>query len=98
MEIEKELLWKVSTIGSTARTQEDACKRTVGFLSQRQPNWTVQIVDCIDRGNEVDISTGQPTKLVSDNDFRAIKEKAEEAIAEQEREEAEERLRNRKSV
>ena len=86
--------WKLSTIGSTARTAEDACQRTVGFLSQRRPNWTVQLVDCIDRGNEVDIATGQPTKLVSDNDFRAIKDKVEAEIADQERREADEREKN----
>jgi len=85
-------------VGSTARTREDALERTVGFLSQRRPNWTVQLVDCIDHGNEVEISTGQPVKLVSDHDFRAIKEKAEEALAEQERKETEDALKNRKTV
>jgi len=81
--------WIVKTVGSTARTREDALERTVGFLSKRQPNWTVQLVDCIDHGNEVEISTGQKVELVSDTDFRAIKEKAEAAIAEEERAERE---------
>ena len=90
--------WTIKTVGSTARTQKDALERTIGFLSERRPNWTVQLVDCIDHGDEVEISTGQKVELVSDNDFRAIKEKAEEAWAEQERKEAEDALKNRKTV
>jgi len=90
--------WKIKTIGSTARTRETALEVTVGFLSKRQPNWTVQLVDCIDHGEEVEISTGQPVKLVPDNDFKSIKEKAEEAWAEREREEAADALKNRKTV
>lgn len=81
--------WKIATIGSTARNEDDACKRTVGFLSKRRPNWTVQLIHCIDRGNEVDITTGQPTKLVSDNDFRALKEKVVAEMEEAERKEKE---------
>jgi hypothetical protein len=90
--------WRIKTIGSTARTAEDACKRTVGFLSKRHPNWTVQLVDCIDRGDEVDIQTGQKVEVVSDQDYAAIKQRAEEAIAEYERKEEEERLKDRKSM
>ena len=90
--------WKIKTVGSTARTRKDALERTVGFLSERRPNWTVQFVDCIDHGDEVEISTGKPTRLVSDNDFRAIKEQAEEALVELERKEINDALKNRKSV
>lgn len=90
--------WTIKTVGSTARTREDALERTVGFLSQRRPNWTVMLVDCIDHGDEVEISTGKKVELVSDNDFRAIKERAEEAIAEQERKEMEDAIKNRRSV
>ena len=90
--------WKIKTIGSTARTQEDALEKTVGFLSKRQPNWTVQLIDCIDHGDEVEINTGQPVALVSDNDFRAIRDKAEAAWAELEREEEEFQRKNRRSV
>ena len=81
--------WKIATIGSTARTAEDAKQRTVGFLSKRRPNWTVQLIHCIDRGNEVDINTGKPVELVSDNDFRALKEKVIAEMEEAERKEKE---------
>ena len=87
--------WTVKSIGSTARTADDACKRTIKFLSERQPNWTVQLVRVIDHGDEVEIETGQPVRLVSDNDFRAIKEKAEHELAEHERKEAEEALKGK---
>ena len=90
--------WSINTIGSTARTKEAALEKTIGYLSKRQPNWTVQLVDCIDHGDEVEISTGQPVALVSDNDFRAIRDKAEAAWAEHEREEEEFLRKNRKSV
>ena len=81
--------WEMHTIGSTARTREAALEATVGFLSKRHPTWTVQLVRCIDHGDEVEIHTGQPVKLVSDNDFESIKEKAEAAIKEEERAEKE---------
>lgn len=81
--------WTTKTIGSTARTREAALQSTIGFLSKRQPTWTVQLVRCVDRGDEVEISTGKQVELVSDNDFRAIRDNAEAAWEEQEREEAE---------
>ena len=77
--------WTICTSGSTARTREDAIINIVGLISKIHTNWTVQLVRCIDRGDEVEISTGKPVSLVSDNDFRSIKEAAEAAIAEEER-------------
>lgn len=87
--------WEIKSIGSTATSQDEACRMTVGFLSKRHPNWTVQLVDCIDRGNEVEIQTGKPVEIVSPKDFIEVKRKAEEAWAEMERKEALERAKNK---